>query len=345
VPTPVKDRYQPDLSILINAVKSVAKNLQHRKDGTLVIIESTINPGVCDEIVIPLLASESGLKVNEGFFVAHCPERINPGDKQWNVANIPRVVGGSNEHSLQQTVAFYKSIIDAAVEPMASLKEAEAVKIVENSFRDVNIAFVNELAMSFTKLDINIMNVIRGASTKPFAFMAHYPSVGVGGHCIPVDPYYLIEYARDFGFEHEFLKLARNINNNMPRFTVDRLMDGLNEAGMALKNSKVVVLGLSYKANVADDRESPAYVLIDILKSKGATVTTFDPYVPAKSSAKSLEAALHEQDAIVLTTNHAAFADILTKPLENIKVLVDGKNMLTRTAVEAAGIIYRGIGT
>jgi nucleotide sugar dehydrogenase len=340
VPTPVKHDYQPDLSPLKAASTSVAKKLSK---GTLVIIESTINPGVCDDIIIPLLEKQSGLSINQDFFVSHCPERINPGDTKWSVENIPRVAGSSNEAGLNITVRFYESIINTAVKPMGSIKEAEAVKVVENSFRDVNIAFVNELAMSFAKLGIDVKNVIDGAATKPFAFMAHYPSIGVGGHCIPVDPYYLIEYARGYGFEHEFLSLARSINNHMPEFTVNQLVDLLNEIGFTLKNSKVLVLGLSYKANVADDRESPSYKVIKILKRKGAQVTAYDPYLIHKSDFDSLDDALASQDAVILATNHREFLELDPKKLK-VKAFIDGKNTFDEQKFKGANIAYKGIG-
>lgn len=341
VPTPVKHDYQPDLGPLKGAVTSVAK---HIKKGSLIIVESTINPGVCNEIVIPLLEKESNLKVNKDFYVSHCPERINPGDQKWNVENIPRVAGSSNDVGLGKTVAFYEAIVDAPIKPMKSLKEAEACKVVENSFRDINIAFVNELAKSFTKLGIDVKNVIDGASTKPFAFMPHYPSIGVGGHCIPVDPYYLIEYARGYGFEHEFLSLARSINNSMPEFTVDRLIDGLNEVGISLKGATVALLGLSYKANVADDRESPSYKVLPIMKEKGAIVKTFDPHIPAKSTEKNIEAALRKADAVIVATNHKEFLDIDFSKY-NLKVVVDGKNCLDAEKIKSSKLIYMGIGT
>lgn len=340
VPTPVKHDYQPDLRPLKGAVTAVAKNF---KKGTLVIVESTINPGVCDEIVIPLLEKESGMKVNEDFYVSHCPERINPGDPKWNVENIPRVAGSSNEQGLKTTVEFYESIIDATIKPMGSIKEAEACKVVENSFRDINIAFVNELAKSFTKLGINVKNVIEGAATKPFAFMPHYPSVGVGGHCIPVDPYYLIEYARGYGFEHELLSLARSINNSMPEFTVDQLVDALNEIGLTVRQAKVALLGLSYKANVADDRESPSYKVIHILKDKGTKLRTFDPYFPDKSSVDSLDKALKDADAVIVATNHQEFLNI-DFATHGVKVVIDGKNCLDPEALKAKQIVYKGIG-
>lgn len=340
VPTPVKNDIEPDLSILEKACRSVGQKI---KKGAVVVVESTINPGVCDEIVIPALESASGLKINEDFFVSHCPERINPGDKKWNVENIPRVVGSSNTEGLDKTVAFYRSTIDAEVRPMDSLKEAEAVKIVENTFRDVNIAFVNELAMSFSKLGIDATNVINGAATKPFAFMAHYPSIGVGGHCIPVDPYYLIEHAKSHGFEHEFLILARKINNRMPSFGVAQLEEGLLEVGISLKSATIAVLGLSYKPNVGDDRESPSYKVIDALKSKGADVTVYDPFFLEASTHKSLEETVADADGIILATSHTEFQQLPELKLK-AKVLVDGKNAFDRSVFEVKGIAYKGIG-
>lgn len=340
VPTPVKNDFQPDLGILSSACKSIAEKLSSK---TLVIIESTINPGVCDEIVIPLIEKVSNKKLNKDFYISHCPERINPGDKKWNVENIPRVIGSSSKDGLDLTLEFYTQLIDADIKTMSTVKEAEAVKVVENSFRDINIAFVNELAMSFTKLGINVKNVIDGAATKPFAFMPHYPSVGVGGHCIPVDPYYLIEYARGFGFEHEFLSLARNINNHMPEYTAERLIDGLNEVKKALKGSYVTVLGVSYKANVADDRESPSYKIINILEERGAKVNVYDPYFPDKSDSSDLESALTRADAVVITTNHDVFNKL--PKLYKSGVVIDGKNMFTKNHFHNPEVIYRGIGT
>lgn len=192
VPTPVDEKYYPDLSYIKSAAEDVAKNV---KAGALVILESTVNPGVSEEVVAPIF-EKHGWQVGKDIHISHCPERINPGDKVWTLKNIPRVVGSFDKKGLKMTMDFYKNILEAEVMPMKTIREAEAVKIVENSFRDVNIAFVNELARSFDILDIDVVNVIRGAATKPFAFMAHWPSCGVGGHCIPVDPYYLIEKAK-----------------------------------------------------------------------------------------------------------------------------------------------------
>jgi nucleotide sugar dehydrogenase len=364
VPTPVDEDYTPDLTPVIGACTAIAHNLQK---GQLVIIESTINPGVCEEIVLPLLEKESGLTCGRDFYLAHCPERINPGDEKWNVGNIARVVGGYDDRSLELAHKFYTKIVDATIRRMGSLKEAEAVKVVENSFRDVNIAFVNELAMSFTKLGIDVVNVIDGAATKPFAFMPHYPGAGVGGHCIPVDPYYLIEYAKQNGFHHEFLKTARGINNGMPVFTVDEVEDALVEIGKTLKGSNVTVLGLSYKPNVGDLRESPSLKIIDNLKQRGADVAVHDPYIEAfkgtkRSFSPELEPVFFERsdgfsrqeiiqsisnaDAVIVATAHTAYKELMPEDFiaASVGVVVDGRNCLNKAAYMEADVVYKGIG-
>lgn len=342
VPTPVDHLYNPDLGPIISAARGIAKYLRR---GQLVIVESTINPGVCEEVVLPILET-SGLKVGRDIFLAHCPERIDPGNKKWNVRNIPRVVGATDAVGLRKAVAFYQSILEAPVRPMKTIKEAEATKIVENSFRDVNIAFVNELAKSFTKLGIDVVDVIEGAKTKPFAFLAHYPGAGVGGHCIPVDPYYLIERAKRSGFDHRFLKLAREINNSMPEYTVDLLMDALNGIGRSVKGTPITLLGLSYKANVADTRESPSFHVIDRLRRLGANLTIFDPYVPDESTVRTLGQALKGATAVVLMTDHAAFRAL--QPVDfrrrGIRVVIDGKNVWDPEAMRRVKILHRGIG-
>ncbi|MEP7162643.1 MAG: nucleotide sugar dehydrogenase, partial [Candidatus Moraniibacteriota bacterium] len=260
---------------------------------------------------------------------------------------IPRVVGSFGATGLEKAIAFYRSIVDGEIRPMRSIREAEAVKIVENSFRDINIAFVNELARSFDILGIDTKDVIQGAATKPFAFMAHYPSCGVGGHCIPVDPYYLIERAKKSGFDHKFLKIAREINNSMPSYTVELLQDALNEIKEPLNGSIVGVLGLAYKANIDDLRESPALEIIEELKKHKAVIKTFDPHVIKLSSEASLETLLAGATALVLATDHREFKEGITPDIlkENgIRVIIDGKNCLDKQAFEKAGIIYKGIG-
>lgn len=344
VPTPVDKHYNPDLTPIKSACKSIAK---HMKKGQLIIMESTINPGVCEEVIVPILEKVSGLTAGKDFFLAHCPERINPGDAYWNVRNIPRCVGALTKRGLTKAVIFYRHIIAGEIKAMKSLKEAEATKIIENSFRDINIAFVNELAKSFEVLGIDLVDVIDGAKTKPFAFMAHYPSCGVGGHCIPVDPYYLIERARKAGFNHRFLKLAREINNSMPSYTIDRLMDALNEIKRPIKGTKIGVLGLSYKADIDDLRESPALKIIELLKEKGASVEIFDPFFPEKSTVKSLIDLLRKSQAIVIATDHSDFKKIPVTWLKRygVKAIVDGKNCCKdKDKIEKMGIIYKGIG-
>jgi nucleotide sugar dehydrogenase len=342
VPTPVDEKYYPDLSFVISASVSVAQNM---KKGALVVVESTINPGVCEEFVKPVF-EKVGFTVGKDVYISHCPERINPGDPKWNVMNIPRVVGSFDEKGLEMAVAFYKSILDANVMSMKTIREAEAAKIIENSFRDVNIAFVNELAKSFDLMGIDIVNVIRGAATKPFAFMAHWPSCGVGGHCIPVDPYYLIEKAKENEFDHKFLRTARAINNSMPLYTVEMLQDALNDIERPFKNTSIGILGISYKANVGDLRESPALKIIELLKARGANIHIYDPHVPSKSTAQNLDEILEKSDAIVITANHNEFVTMPTEKFKkkDVKVIIDGKNCLDKEKIMELGIIYKGIG-
>ncbi len=343
VPTPVHENNMPNLEPLEKACNKLAQNLQK---GQLVILESTVNPGVSEGIVLPILEDVSGLKGGVDFYLAHCPERINPGDTRWTVANIPRVVGSLEETGLQKALAFYGSIVSAEIKPMNSLKEAEAVKIVENTFRDVNIAFVNELAMSFSHLGIDVINVIEGAATKPFAFMPHFPGCGVGGHCIPVDPYYLIEYAKNIGFNHDFLKLARRINEEMPQFTVQLLARALNENKMAINGTRIAILGLSYKPEIDDCRESPSYKIMHYLREYNADVIIYDPFVPERSNVNSLEEALQNTPAAIIATAHRMFTDLTPDDfLEyGTKVIVDGRNCLPKEDFIKAGIIYKGIG-
>jgi UDP-N-acetyl-D-glucosamine dehydrogenase len=341
VPTPVDKSLQPDLNAVTSATEAISK---HLKKEHIIILESTVFPGTTDEVVKPIL-EKSGLKAGTDFVLAHCPERIDPGNKKWNVSNIPRVVGTVNKQKTKLVAEFYRSIIDAEITELSSIKAAEATKIMENTFRDINIAFINEMAMSFDNLGIDITEVVKGASTKPFAFMPHYPGCGVGGHCIPVDPYYLIERAKAAGFTHNFLSLAREINNSMPKYTISRLVDALNAIGKSIRGTKITVLGVAYKGGVEDDRESPSYKIIDELKKLGADLIIFDPYITSKSTVKTLDQAL-DAEAIIIATNHPAFRqitpDILVK--KGVKVFVDGKNMFDPAPIKQAGIEYRGIG-
>lgn len=342
VPTPVDKLYNPDLGPIRSAAKRIAT---HMKKGQLVVVESTINPGVCEEVVLPIL-EKGGKRVGKDFFLAHCPERINPGDPKWNVRNIPRVVGGVTPKCTKKAAAFYRTILDGHIREMKSIKEAEATKIVENSFRDINIAFVNELAKSFDKLGIDVYDVIQGASTKPFAFMAHYPSSGVGGHCIPVDPYYLIERAKQTGFDHRFLRLAREINNSMPAYVVNNLIRILNQLGLSLKQTTVGILGLSYKPDVADLRESPSLKILEYLEQFETHVEVYDPFFVERSTVSSLSQLLKKSTVVILATAHKEFHGLDATQLarHRVKVFIDGQNALDKRKVVQAGIRYKGIG-
>lgn len=342
VPTPIDTYFKPDLSALRSALSLVGS---HLKSGDVVVIESTVNPGVCEEVVIPLLEKTSGLVVGRDFELAHCPERINPGDSKWNIYNIPRNVGAVTQRGVRKVADFYRSFLDISVYEMANLKEVEATKIVENTFRDINIAYVNELAVSFDLLGINLLNVIEGASNKPFGFMAHYPGCGVGGHCIPVDPYYLIDRAKESNFEHSFLSMARSVNNSMPEYAVERLIMGLNKIGRSIKGTKIGLLGLSYKADVGDLRESPALKIKKILEERyEASLGVYDPFFPDKSTHLDLTSLLAYSEVVVLTVGHTEFTDSPLDLWENVQVIVDGRNCLNRQSLETAGKVYLGIG-
>lgn len=352
VPTPVDEEARPDLGPLRSAMETVAR---HAKAGSLVSVESTVNPGVCEEFVVPLLRKLDRDPDVGDLWLVHCPERVNPGDARWTVRNIPRVLGGYTPAATERGLKFYTRLLEAPVRLMSSIRAAEAVKIVENAFRDVNIAFVNELAQSFDQLGIDVMEVIEGASTKPFAFLPHFPGCGVGGHCIPVDPHYLIEHAGARGFDHRFLKLAREINKAMPRYTVERLRRALNEAGILtlesgspppLRGVRVALLGIAYKRDVADLRESPALEIEKILREEGAEVSTFDPLVLEKSSASTLRDVLQRSQAVVLATDHAVFRGLKPDDLQGtpVRVIVDGRNCLDHETFREAGYTIVGIG-
>lgn len=342
VPTPVYDNFKPDYGPLKSACVPIAKNLKKRQ---LVIIESTINPGTCEEVVLPIFKKYNRAPGRD-FLLAHCPERIDPGNKKWTLENIPRNVGGFDEESASAAAEFYRSFLKAEVKILNSLKAAEATKIVENTFRDINIAYVNELAMSFDKMGIDLIEVIEGAKTKPFAFMPHYPGTGVGGHCIAVDPYYLIERAKHSGFEHKFLKMARQVNNNMPAYTVSLLENELARAGKKLKGAEIGLLGLAYKKDIPDIRESPALKILKILKRKGARVRTYDPFLPKISTEKSLDGLLKKCGALILATAHSEFIKIAPATLKKhgVKIIIDGRNCLSKEKILALGITYKGIG-
>src|SRR3989344_1784110 len=343
VPTPVDRKYIPDLTALMESTSAISK---HIRKGALLVIESTIYPGTVEEIIVPILEKQKFNVQKNDIFTAHCPERIDPGNKKWTIEALPRVVGGVTKDATKKAAEFYRSVISADVLELSSVKAAEATKIMENTFRDINIAFVNEMAQSFDKAGIDILEVIRGASTKPFAFMAHYPGAGVGGHCISVDPYYLIEKAKQLGFNHEFLMLARKINNSMPHYTVELLEEQLKKLKKDLRGAKVGLLGLAYKANVDDIRESPAFEIINVLKTKSTDVFVFDPHVRKGSNVKDLDELLNKSDYLILVTDHSEFKNMDLNLLKKNKILIliDGRNCLDKEKIKSMGILYHGIG-
>jgi len=308
VPTPLSNSHKPDLTSLISAVTTVGKNL---KRGALVIVESTIEPGTCQNILLHILLKESGLKLSD-FELAYSPERIDPTNKKWGIRNTPKLVAGLTDSTAKRAKEFYEKFIDA-VSICSSLEIAETAKLLENSFRLVNISFINELAIFCQKIGIDISEVISAAATKPYGFMPFYPSVGVGGHCIPVDPIYLANAAKAVGAPSRFIELADQINQEMPGYFVGRAEEKLG----GLNAKKVLVVGVSYKPNVADVRESPVEALMTGLKHKGAQVSWHDDLVKVWNGEKSVRLS-SDFDLAIIATPHD-YLD-LTK-LENVPIL------------------------
>jgi len=277
VPTPLTKHRDPDMSYVEGTARQIAPFL---RPGQLVVLESTTYPGTTEEVLGPLLEQGSGLKAGVDFFVAYSPEREDPNNPTYATSTIPKVVGGIDADSLAVAQALYDSVICETV-PVSSCRAAEATKLVENIFRCINIALVNELKMVFAEMDIDVWEVIRAASTKPFGFMPFYPGPGLGGHCIPIDPFYLTWKAKEYGLPTKFIELAGEINTSMPSYVVQRTMLALNEQGKSLRGSRVLLVGLAYKKNVDDARESPTFVLWKQLHALGARVDYYDPYCPA----------------------------------------------------------------
>ena len=320
VPTPLTD-YQPDLSYVEAATKSIAENL---KKGQIIILESTTYPGTTLEIVKPILEKISSLVAGEDFLLGYSPERIDPGNKEWTFKNTPKIVSGINETSLKKISEFYNSIIDEVVE-VSGTREAEMVKLVENTYRQVNIAMVNELAILSNMLDIDIWEVVDAAKTKPFGFQSFRPGPGVGGHCIPIDPKYLSFKTRQIGQPVRFVELAQEINNSMPNYVISRISELMNKKEILLKNSKILLLGVAYKKDIGDIRESPAIDIIESLLDKSVEVSFYDPYVDElivnKQSIfkeQDLEG-VSNYDMVIIHTPHTSFNDI---DFENIKSLI-----------------------
>ena len=328
VPTPLSKQRDPDVSYIVAAAGEVKKYL-HK--GMLVILESTTYPGTTDELVLPMLA-ETGLKVGKDFFLAFSPERVDPGNPQFNTRNIPKVVGGVTPTCTSAAVKLYQQRLDNVV-PVSSTQVAEMVKLLENTFRSVNIGLVNELALMCKRMHIDVWEVISAAATKPFGFMPFYPGPGLGGHCIPIDPFYLSWRARQFDFQTEFIELAGKVNTHMPYYCAERVSRALNSHRKPVAGSRVLLLGVAYKANIDDVRESPSLDIMEKLRERGAKIEFCDPFVPsirfAGGNMKSVPftaASLKRFDCAVIATAHKAFrySNVLTWS----KAVVDTRNAL-----------------
>jgi len=329
VPTPLTRNREPDLQYVETTCRTIARFL---RKGQLVALESTTYPGTTREVVLPLL-EESGLKAEKDFYLAYSPEREDPGNKNFRTATIPKVIGGHGKKSLKRAVEVYGYAIETLV-PVDSCETAEAAKILENTYRCVNIALVNELKMLFDRMGIDVWEVIRAASTKPFGFSPFYPGPGLGGHCIPIDPFYLTWKARQYSLPTRFIELAGEINTGMPQYVVQRTADALNEHKKSLKGSRVLILGLAYKPDIDDVRESPSLELIERFRAKGARVDYNDPYIPqthrqreydlGMKSRKLSEKMLGGYDVVVIATNHTDYDyDWIVK---NAQLVVDTRN-------------------
>ncbi len=330
VPTPLNKNREPEMEYIVKTCEAIYPNL---RKGQLVVLESTTYPGTTVEVVVPIL-EKSGLKVDKDFYVAFSPEREDPNNPEYRTETIPKVVGSTSPEGLAVTDLLYKQIVVKTV-PVSSTQVAEATKLMENIFRSVNIALVNELKVTFMKMGINIWEVIEAAKTKPFGFMPFYPGPGLGGHCIPIDPFYLTWKAREYGVNTRFIELAGEINTSMPDFVLQRVMEVLNEFGKPLKGSRILILGLAYKANVDDDRESPSYFLMEKLEAKGAVVEYNDPFIhvikptrehPQFVGKKSVEIT-GGYDLILISTAHDVYRKI-DFVLLNTPV-VDTRNLLS----------------
>ena len=332
VPTPLRKTKDPDMSFIVSAVEQIAKYL---RPGMMIILESTTYPGTTEELVKPMLEA-TGLKAGENFFLAFSPERVDPGNPTFNTHNVPKVVGGFGRESTELASQLYGAAIQTIV-PVSSPQAAEMVKLLENTFRMVNVGLVNEIALMCDRLGIDVWEVVKAAATKPFGFMPFYPGPGLGGHCIPIDPFYLSWKAKQFGFDPRFIELAGQVNGAMPHFVVDKIADALNRHRKALNGSTVLILGLAYKRDIDDIRESPSLDVMTLLHKKGAVVKYADPYVPTLSprawhgevalTSEPLDAgAMAAADCVAILTEHKIVDYSMV--LESSKLIVDTRNAI-----------------
>ncbi|RPI37378.1 MAG: nucleotide sugar dehydrogenase [Nitrospiraceae bacterium] len=329
VPTPLNEYREPDISYVINTTETISRYL---RPGHLISLESTTYPGTTDDDMRPIL-EKAGLKAGEDFFLAYSPEREDPNNQDFSTSTIPKVVGGYSSSCLKAADALYRSVVVQTV-PVSSTRVAEASKLLENIYRAVNIALVNELKLCFDRMGINVWEVIQAAKTKPFGFQAFYPGPGLGGHCIPIDPFYLTWKAREYDFHTKFIELAGEVNTGMPYYVIGKVVDALNAHGKSIKGARILLLGLSYKKDIDDVRESPSLKLITLLQEKGAKVDYNDPHVPkthkmrdydlGMSSVPLTEKNLKKYDCVLISTDHSAYDYAFI--VKNSKLIVDSRN-------------------
>lgn len=328
VPTPLDEHFQPDISYVSSSASQIAR---YAHQGMLIVLESTTYPGTTEEVIMPLL-TEKGFTVGEDIFLAFSPERVDPGNAVYKTKNTPKVVGGVTPHCGELAAAIYRSVLESDVKVVSSPKVAEMEKILENTFRNINIALANEMAILCDRMGISVWEVIDAAKTKPYGFMAFYPGPGLGGHCIPIDPFYLTWKAREYNYHTRLIESAGEINNAMPEYCVGRIADLLNREAKPLRGSKVLMLGITYKPDIDDMRESPALELARLLTEKGCDLSYNDPYVPkfthkglTMESVELTAQALQQADVVVIATNHSAYD--AKEIVAQSKLVFDSRNL------------------
>ncbi len=343
VPTPLTDKMEPDLRFIEGTTRTIS---DHLRPGQLIVLESTTYPGTTEELMLPML-EKTGLRVGEDFFLAFSPEREDPGNPNYHTGNIPKVVGGVTEACLECAKALYGHAVTEVV-PVSNTRVAELTKLLENIYRSVNIALVNELKVLALRMGIDIWEVIEAASTKPFGFTPFYPGPGLGGHCIPIDPFYLSWKAREYDFPTRFIQLAGEVNVSMPYYVLERITEALNEKGKCLKGSRILVLGVAYKKDIDDDRESPSYAIMELLQKRGAQIHYNDPHIPKLKPGRKhrfqlestplTEETLSTMDAVVILTDHSAYdypwivrhADLVIDTRNATKDVADGREKIVK---------------
>jgi UDP-N-acetyl-D-glucosamine dehydrogenase len=340
VPTPLRKTGDPDLSFILNATTDLARYIH---PGMVVVLESTTYPGTTREILLPKLGDERNLTVGKDFFLAFSPERVDPGREDWTTLNTPKVIGGISPACSEVSSVWYAQALESVV-PVSSAEVAEMAKLLENTFRMINIGLVNEMALMCDRLGVDVWEVIEAAATKPFGFMKFTPGPGLGGHCIPIDPLYLSWKLRALNYTARFIELASEINTGMPRHVVGLIQDALNDRGLAIKGSNVLVLGAAYKPDIDDLRESPALDVIGLLEQKGAIVSYHDPHVPRiqhdtweRESVTDLDAAIREADCVTIITNHSTYD--YAAILQSAKLIVDTRNALGKIASNHPNVV------